>query len=171
MEEVGGIDEELFDKQMSILEESFGLAGADEIAVEAEKDEILEKESERARRLKNLLFLNQDIFKEFKVHGLDVKFKVLKAADNNMIMRILEAIENVDRYKAGLLTLAASVHTINDVRPEELYSGESDIKNEILRKYHVLSQWPAQVISGMMECLADAQVDFQKEFSDSFLAK
>jgi hypothetical protein len=163
-------DDALFEQQMALMEKEV----ATEQAVRKEapslpEDPALKKEVEKKMAFEKLMFLSQDKYKDVEYGGLTFKFKVLKSSDNAKILEILQESNLNEVYQASVMSLAASLVSVNGIAFEDFYTGSDPISSPILRRYSELSRWPAFMVTALMAFSTAVQREVETEFNKSFL--
>jgi hypothetical protein len=156
-------DDEIFDKQMALMEKAI------EEAPPPPDDPILKTELNKKMAFEKLMFLSKDSYKEIEFSGLLFKFKVLKSNDNAKILSVLIKSNIDETYKASVMGLAASIVSVNEIPFENFYTGDPKIVDPLVRKYSELSNWPAFMVTSLMSLSNGVQFEMEKEFNRDFL--
>lgn len=161
----------MFAAQMQAAEQAFGEVPTTADGVPPVMDEsIMQKEVEKKNVLEKLVFFKKDHCKEFDIGGLNFKLRLLNSNDHSFINKLIVDNDIQEIYKRSLMTVAASIVSINSQKLEDFYSGP-DIESVILKKYFELCQWHLPVTSALIDAYTKFQTEVESEFSKDFLDK
>lgn len=160
-------EEALFEQQMAEMESVINASPA-AATEKAAVDPIIQKDLEKKIAVEKLLFLRRDHFEDFEYADLKFKFKLLKSEDNAELLKLLQDSQTDEVYKASLMSLAASIISVNGI-PLEQFNVDVTLTHPLVKKYKEICKWPAFLTTILMGFSAKMQGDKQKEFNRDFL--
>lgn len=157
-------DEELVKQQLADMESAPQVASIMD-------DPVIEAELKKKRALENLVLFNKPYQKKIKVGEIVFTMKILTAHDSDEVYEEVLKLSAEDQItKTGRMLLAAALIEADGIPLEAAYAGPQEIDRILLRRYYVISGWPAPLINNLTkaykELLAGSEEGFDYDFLD-----
>lgn len=164
-------DEELIRRKMAEEKKAIEQRIIEDKQEKLLEDPVIENEIKRKRAVENLVLFNKVHARQVKVGPVTFTMKLLNARDSDEVYQEVLKLSAEDQVtKTGRMLLAASLFEADGVELEVAYDGPVEIESRLLRRYHVISGWPAPLINNLTKAYQKLVREAEEEFSFDFLA-
>lgn len=132
-------------------------------------DSVIQKDLQKRRALESLVLFSQPKTKTVTISGVDFRIKLLNVHENTEVYRKIKDIPSDEQLqKSPIMLLAAALVDANGIDIEENYSGPSEVRDSLSRKYYELCNWNMPIINALVKAYTDFVKEVEKDYTKDF---